>query len=539
MKEDPLTNFWVIASWGREEVLAWASLVVSKEDRPKLAGITGQQLLRNEYPALSLKSQTSVQQRMRKWQTDAKNNEPLISWVKTNTNATNRSNWLRTMLLNGVLSAMREMGDSLIFQHCDPPIGDGQCQCRAAQNALTLHHILTNPTVQKKWQDLQNQLTTIGSAPETEIVSKLSNLFADNQWLMDSDLAAIWHLIKCHIVTLGKITLQTTSTASATTVASATIASATTASATTASAKSGTKHEQSSAQLSTMMSTDRQVLAQSLQISNLDAVDHLLFVLRDQISKESVRFLRHHIRNQIASNASIPILPWWCAKQSGELCGIQWTATVRGWPSVPMFWSYASLLRILWDQIPIIAKVRHLNKDDGNYSVVHLNRHVIHSPTAWVIEGCSQLSLDQAKDVSVHEWVELVLMSVADHPQYPIESNSPEYKKAQLADVKTILLPEHRRLTTLKGVEITQEIALEEMFRAKMMTEHPQHAAALQPYPKYRDDAAHHGCTVYNPIKFLVQHVYPNSVAIALADPYHHLHHNLSTSLLLLIHNLL
>jgi hypothetical protein len=530
MKEDTLINLWTVMGWNAEEVRLWALGVVSKEDRSKLEGITGRQLLDNEYPALSLKSQTSVQQRIRKWQTDAKNSQPLLSWVKNNANATHRANWLSRILKHGVLSAMSELGDALIFQQCDPPIGDGQCQCRAAQNALTIHKILTNPSVNKKWKHLQNQLSVIADEDPKNIEANLSNMFNDNQWLMDVDLVTIWHLIKCHIVTLGKITSQTSA--------------------------------QSTAQLSTLMSTDRHLLGQSLQINNNNAVDHLLFVMRDQISKESIRFLRHHIRhNNDCSSvvAAHSIISWWSEKQASELCGMQWTVTVRGWPSVPMFWSYASLIRILWDQIPIVAKIRHLKKTENGYSVVHLNRHVVNSAVAWVIEGCSQLTCDQVTSVPIHQWVEWIMMSVADHPQYPIESNSPEYKKLESkklesADYKNLMetLPKHRLTTALLNVETTQEhpggvpslwkeIALEETFRAKMLTEQPHQADALAPYPKYRDDAAKHGCTAYNPANFLVKHVYPNSVAIALADPHHHhqIAQHISPSILLLIYHLL
>jgi hypothetical protein len=476
-REDPLLNLAMIRLWSSLDLQQWASGLVGPADRAviKSTGLTGVQFLNLQHldeiwTRFSKGAQQTFMRKLDKWKLDESYSQPMRCWFHKNDALFESTQ--SAFVKHGILKAVESIqhGNWHLF---DPPIGDGQCQLRAACNAVIL-----------------SKLAMAKSESRLASICMLSRVIGDTKNESQNVSSELWFLFECFILTLGKIVDPPVPGV-----------------------------------LTQTMRTDIDILAEALDCTKLQA-EYFVRIARDRVSKNSVRWLRretrryhefalevsphqghhhHHHHHHHKQKGLHQDLHWWNSLRAMDAIGPDFTETVRGgWPSVPMFWSYATLLALLWHQVPIIVFVKYFlakdkeNQTDKGYDIRHLNaKTVTTGSVGWIIQGISFSSSTSSlsgKDFVVWEPVEAVLLSAADHPQYPIETHSAEYKKK---------------------VETQTPQEANEFFRAKMKTELPEHQERLSPYAEYRDAACQKGCSIHNPTRFVIQHVFPGPASLA------------------------
>jgi hypothetical protein len=256
----------------------------------------------------------------------------------------------------------------------------------------------------------------------------------------------------------------------------------------------------------------------------------LIKILRDFVSKQSVLYLRYHTRHHPPPRYQL--LPWWSKENAAEVFNSDLVEYVRGgWPSVPMFWSYATLLELLWENTPIVILTETLSSlvaksqdfiPKRSFQYLNPNRSHNSATTAWVIQGCVDASKEPKKPKKGKVHVDHILFSAADHPQYPIETNTESYRKMAKADTEELKAGLREEFVRpLKGYEgkLDHDLVLDLLHMQDMRTENKEHGALMHAYREFRKGAAANGCSIVNPSTFVIQHVYVDNVHWIVGDP--------------------
>jgi len=459
-KADPLIDLATVKRWTAKETSSWAKTLISSADRVILDSLklTGQQLISaiesekhkiliSGWAKLSLNARTTFAQKHTIWLKDQRNTTPIVSWMKTY----NHPLFIKLVqtLLKGLLKILCYGAD------IDPPVGDGQCQIRAARNAFTLKQLWSDPSgkVLNEWISWLTELETTVPCSADALAALVSIHPSDES--MTSD---VWFLLSCYIMTLGKVVEPLVNVTAG-------------------------------------MHTDITQLAKEINCSPEEA-QYVVRVLRDHLAKESVRYLRHQI--QILDHSD----------QLVEMVGPLFTEFVRGgWPSIPMWNCYSALIDVAWNHVPIICVVDTI--PSNGTEIIVLNPHVVNSGSAWVIQGCRTSVF---KNASLG-WIDTVKMSAADHPQYPVETTGAKYQSLIKESQDWAKHIPGKRLKWIKSMDPV--VLASEALRAQMKTENDQDERLIT-YRHYRDSAAENGCSLHNPEHFVIQHVYPGNAALAI-----------------------
>jgi hypothetical protein len=183
---------------------------------------------------------------------------------------------------------------------------------------------------------------------------------------------------------------------------------------------------------------------------SLTFANRILKRSRRLLSEASVRFAREMA---------------WSAKDASliKMISNEFTHEINTWPTIPMFWTYKTLLKVaIRENVPIILHTKFIDSEGDKYRIkdeemLFFKPHVdkgrtfysLAEPTqqdlnkaAVVVQGVVDLDRDNKKFCKLrwrdkliqHPITEIILAGAADHRQYPNESyevkiHDPEFEK--------------------------------------------------------------------------------------------------------------
>ena len=477
---DKLFNWWVVYNWTLEETVGWIcyafpNLKAKRNEILKHKELNGKYLLNTKKfettwfrsIGATQKNVTDFQRSVSDWQ------DNMLQTFEFGFSELNR---FPLVLEDGMQSILNKKYDAF-----DPPVGDGQCQVRAAQNAV----FLNDDNIKQRcvqygyyWHSEMNAFDKFRCSPR----------HFDIEYI-ETD-TKIHYLLCCYLLSIGKETM---------------------------SQKANEGKEKEAQSISQALITNTKKFANALTKNDLHDADNalkeaefMIRILRDYVSRQSIRFLRQSVKEMLRKDR-YSIFSWWTPERAETIFTGHLVAYVRGgWPSVPMFWSYATLLEQLWTNTPIIIKT---STGQTQYlNATFQDRHK-HTTAAWMIEGYTR------QKRKTHFTVDHLLFSAADHPQYPVETHSEVHQKAlKQTDEQLLAAIKPAFMEHLKSYSLPRDLLLDLVSMQHMATEKPESKTILTPYEMYRVKAAKAGCSFANPEMLVIQHVYVGHVHDLLMD---------------------